>query len=158
MAGVITTPPPNPASAPRKPAAAEIRPTSACLLYTSPSNQAQLDEDDLDFGSGGVLVLPDQPGPTPHLAVAAGKVGTMYLMNQDDLGGYSPENNVLGSYSIGGCWCGPSYFVDADGVARVVSSGGTQVMVWKVLTSPSVALQQVAESGGCLLYTSQKQS
>ena len=39
------------------------------------SNRANLDQCDADFGSGGVMVLPDQPGPKPHLAVAAGKVG-----------------------------------------------------------------------------------
>ncbi len=116
-------------------------------LFT-PSNQAGLDGADNDFGAGGVLVLPDQPGSTPHLAVAAGKYGSMYLMNEDNLGGYSPTtNNVLGRYSIGGCWCGESYFVDpSDGSGRVVSSGDTQVMVWKVETSPKVTLSKVAES------------
>ncbi|HUO13475.1 MAG TPA: hypothetical protein VMX38_00700 [Verrucomicrobiae bacterium] len=116
-------------------------------LFT-PSNQANLDENDTDFGSGGVLVLPDQPGSTPHLSVAAGKFGSMYLMNTDNLGGYfTNKNNVLGTYSIGGCWCGQSYFVDADGAARVVSSGGTNVKIWKLSTSPKPALTRVASSG-----------
>jgi hypothetical protein len=118
-------------------------------LFT-PDNQSTLDENDEDFGSGGVLVLPDQPGSIPHLAVAAGKFGSMYLMNEDDLGGYSPhKNNVLGTYSIGGCWCGQSYFVDpADGAGRVVSSGGRSIIVWKVQTSPKVALSRVTSSPG----------
>jgi hypothetical protein len=60
------------------------------LSVFTPSNEATLDNQDGDFGSGGVLVLPDQPGSTPHLAVAAGKFGQMYLMNEDSLGGYSP--------------------------------------------------------------------
>jgi hypothetical protein len=116
-------------------------------LFT-PSDQSNLDQGDTDFGSGGVMVLPDQPGSLPHLAVAAGKDGAMYLMNEDNLGGYSSNtNNVLGTYYIGGCWCGPSYFVDPnDGLGRVVSSGGTQVSVWKVQTSPKVALKEVAGS------------
>jgi len=116
-------------------------------LFT-PDNQPTLDENDEDFGSGGVLVLPDQPGSIPHLAVAAGKYGSMYLMNEDNLGGYSPhKNNVLGAYSIGGCWCGQSYFVDpTDGVGRVVSSGGRSIMVWQVQTSPKVALKKVTVS------------
>jgi hypothetical protein len=121
--------------------------TNVLDLFT-PDNQVSLDQGDTDFGSGGVLVLPDQPGAMPHLAVAAGKYGTMFLMNEDNLGGYSPtKNNVLGSYSVGGCWCGESYYVDpTDGVGRVVSSGNSQVMVWKVETSPKVALKKVAES------------
>lgn len=113
-------------------------------LFT-PSNQGSLDQQDADFGSGGVLILPDQPGPAPHLAVATGKVGTMYLMNEDNLGGYSTlKNNVIATYTVGGCWCGQSYFVDpSDGLARVVSSGGRSVAVWKLQTSPKIALKKV---------------
>jgi hypothetical protein len=121
--------------------------TTVVDLFT-PDDQVGLDQGDVDFGSGGVLVLPDQPGSIPHLAVAAGKDGNMYLMNEDKLGGYSPtKNNVLGTYSMGGCWCGQSYYVDpADGLGRVVSSGGTKVQTWKVQTSPSVALTLLGTS------------
>ncbi len=120
--------------------------TTVIDLFT-PSNQANLDQWDADFGSGGLMVLPDQPGTKPHLAVAAGKVGTMFLLNVDHLGGYSTvKNNVLGAYPIGGCWCGQSYFVDADGAPRVVSSGGREVRVWKLTTSPKPALTRVAIS------------
>jgi hypothetical protein len=113
----------------------------------TPSNQSSLDQGDTDFGSGGVLVLPDQPGTMPHLAVAAGKFGSMYLMNADKLGGYNTTGNkVLGTYGAGSCWCGESYFVDADGAARVVSSGGKTVKVWKLATSPRPALTKVASS------------
>ena len=116
-------------------------------LFT-PSDWGYLDETDNDFGSGGVMVLPDQPGSTPHLAVAAGKDGNMYFMNEDDLGGYSAnKNNILGTYRIGGCWCGQSYFVDPnDGLARVVSSGGNVVDVWKLQTSPTPSLTNVAHA------------
>jgi len=120
--------------------------TTVLSLFT-PSNQAALDQSDADFGSGGVMTLPDQPGSTPHLAVAAGKYGSMYLMNADSLGGYSTtKNNVLGTYNVGACWCGPSYFMDADGAARVVSSGGGNVKVWKLATSPKPALTRVSIS------------
>ena len=92
-------------------------------------------------------MLPDQPGSIPHLAVAAGKFGTMYLMNEDHLGGYSPtKNNVLGVYGAGSCWCGQSYFMDADGAARVVSSGGSTVKIWKLATSPKPSLSKFAVS------------
>jgi hypothetical protein len=123
--------------------------TTILDLFT-PDNQATLDKHDGDFGSGGVLVLPDQPGSIPHLAVAAGKNGNMYLMNEDHLGGYSPtQNNVLGTYPVGGCWCGESYFVDpTDGSGRVVTSGGRKAVVWKVQTAPTVALTRVAASAG----------
>lgn len=121
--------------------------TTVLDLFT-PMNQAHLDEQDADFGSGGVLVLPDQPGAYPHLAVAAGKVGVMFLMNEDHLGGYSPTtNNVFASHNIANCWCGESYYVDpSDGVARVVSSGGSKARVWKLQTSPTPALTNVTSS------------
>jgi hypothetical protein len=133
--------------------------TTVLDLFT-PDNVGDMDEHDLDFGSGGVMVLPDQPGSIPHLAVAAGKVGSMFLMNEDNLGGYSTQsNNVLGTYTINDCWCGPSYFVDPkDGAARVVSSGGSSVRVWKVLTSPTPSLIQVTsaplKSAGSGFFTS----
>jgi hypothetical protein len=69
-------------------------------------------------------------------------------MNEDSLGGFSTlGNNVLGTYTIDPCWCGESYFVDPkDGLARVVSSGGTRVTVWKVLTSPVPSLATATNS------------
>lgn len=120
---------------------------STVLDLFTPADQATLDADDEDFGSGGLLVLPDQPGSIPHLAVAAGKDGEMYLMNEDNLGGYSTrKNNVLGAYPIGGCWCGQSYFANpSDGAGRVVSSGGNNIMLWKVVTSPTAQLSKVAQ-------------
>jgi hypothetical protein len=120
--------------------------TTVLDLFT-PRNQAQLDQADADFGSGGALVLPDQPGSIPHLVVAAGKVGTMFLMNGDHLGGYSTlKNNVLGSYVVGSCWCGQSYFVDTDGVARIVTSGGRTIKVWQLATSPAPSLTNTVNS------------
>ncbi len=119
--------------------------TSVVDLFT-PSNQSSLDQGDTDFGSGGAMILPDQPGLRPHLAVATGKDGHMYFLNEDKLGGYSPsKNHVLGTLNVGGCWCGQSYFVDpTDGLARVVSSGGNRVEVWKLQTSPNPKLTGVA--------------
>ncbi len=121
--------------------------TTVLDLFT-PKNQAVLEQTDADFGSGGVMVLPDQTGSIPRLAVAAGKVGSMFLMNEDNLGGYSTtHNNVLGGYNVGNCWCGPSYFVDPDGAGRVVSSGGKTIKVWKLQTSSKPSLTNVTSSG-----------
>ncbi|MGO9646756.1 MAG: hypothetical protein ACLPOO_01750 [Terriglobales bacterium] len=121
--------------------------TQVLDLFT-PSDESSLDQSDEDFGSGGALLLPPQRGSTPNLVVAAGKEGNMFLMNRDDLGGFSvTNNNVLGTFYIGGCWCGQSFFVDpSDLDARVVSSGGNTVSIWKVQTSPSVTLINTANS------------
>jgi outer membrane protein assembly factor BamB len=103
----------------------------------------RLESRDNDFGSGGVLLIPgDQPGQIKHLAVAAGKAGQMYLLNRDDLGKYDAggKNHVLDVVDIGRCWCGQSYFVGADDVGRIVSSGGSNVIVWRLETSPAPKL------------------
>ncbi len=123
-------------------------------LFT-PSNENSLDAVDDDLSAGGVLLLPPQPGPFPDLAVIAGKIGTMYLLNRDNLGGFTPggPDKVLDTKTIAPCWCGPSYFTGSDGIGRVVSSGCSgctpiggatlaQITVWKVQTSPTVALVQ----------------
>jgi len=61
------------------------------LDYFTPYNQLQLSQQDLDLGSSGPLILPDQPGLYPHELVAGGKQGTLYLVNRDDLGKYSSD-------------------------------------------------------------------
>jgi outer membrane protein assembly factor BamB len=107
--------------------------------YFTPHNRDELDAGDMDFGSGGVMVLPEQEGPVPRLATAAGKDGTLYLLDRDHMGGFTPNgpDKVVGKYAIGGCFCVQSYFVGQDGTPRIVTSGGTTIMVWKIVTSPS---------------------
>ena len=113
-------------------------------LFT-PANAFPLDQADADYGSGGVLVLPDQPGNMPHIAVAAGKDGRLFILNRDNMGGFH-NPDIPKHVAVGGSWTGPSYFKGSDGVARVVSSGGTQANTWKVKTALSPALQHEATS------------
>jgi hypothetical protein len=58
------------------------------LDYFSPHDQATMNANDLDLGSGGTILLPDQTGAHPHLALAAGKNGTIYLVDRDNMGHY----------------------------------------------------------------------
>jgi hypothetical protein len=64
--------------------------------YFTPWNQAILDARDLDQGSGGVLLLPDSVGSAadPHLLLQVGKTGTIYLMDQDNLGEYQTGGSM----------------------------------------------------------------
>src|SRR5207248_3940922 len=43
--------------------------------YFTPFNQEQLNDNDLDLGSLGPLLLPDQPGAHPHLLLTSDKAG-----------------------------------------------------------------------------------
>ena len=61
--------------------------------YFTPANQSYLNEIDGDLGSGGVVLLPPQPGTSVPLLVESGKEGTIYLANRALLGGYSPTSN-----------------------------------------------------------------
>jgi hypothetical protein len=54
--------------------------------YFTPFNQEKLNDADLDLGSGGPILLPDQPGPHPHLVIVAGKGGTIYVVDRDNMG------------------------------------------------------------------------
>jgi hypothetical protein len=121
--------------------------------FFTPANHSLLDDGDTDFGAGGVLLLPDQAGGYPHLAVAAGKGDSMYLLNRDNLGGLGAHSPTIRSYPNGGCWCGESYFNGSDGAARVVASTGQNVAVWKVTTQPAPKLVQ--ESSGPTLASGQ---
>jgi hypothetical protein len=61
------------------------------------NGQAVDNNTDGDVGAGGVLILPTQTtGTYPHLLVQAGKAGTIYLLNRDNLGGY----NVVGDQAV----------------------------------------------------------
>ena len=119
---------------------------STVLSLFTPSDQASLEAADNDYGSGGALLLPDLSGTTPHLTAAAGKDGRMFILNRDSLGGYTPggPDKFVGKVDIGACWCGPSYF-SHDG-PRIVSSGGTNVNLWKVQTTPSFSITNEGSS------------
>ena len=65
--------------------------------FFMPSNYVSLNDTDTDLGSLTPIVLPDQPGTaTPHLALAAGKEGVVYLVNRDNMGGVAKGDGVSG--------------------------------------------------------------
>jgi hypothetical protein len=58
--------------------------------YWAPTNWLDLDNNDLDLGGSGPLLV-DVPGATPsQLVVALGKDGNAYLLNRSNLGGITP--------------------------------------------------------------------
>ena len=72
--------------------------------YFTPYNVAALDAADEDFGSGAPVVLPDSAGIAnhPHLMVAAGKQGKIYLIDRDNMGKFNPNgDNVINAVPNG---------------------------------------------------------
>jgi hypothetical protein len=65
--------------------------------YFTPYNQATLALNDTDLGSSGLILLPDQPGPYPHLLVGGGKEGKVYLINRDAFASNNNHFNATGT-------------------------------------------------------------
>ncbi len=55
--------------------------------FFSPANAPKLDAGDMDFGAGGPVGLPFGTSTYPDIVAQAGKYGTIYLLNRNDLGG-----------------------------------------------------------------------
>jgi hypothetical protein len=76
----------------------ELTPSLAVSDYFTPNNQNIMATADHDLGSGGLLNISDLPGlprGVRHVLVGGGKLGTLYVMNQAQLGGYGLTDNVL---------------------------------------------------------------
>jgi hypothetical protein len=78
----------------------------------TPFDTHTLNSTDIDQGSGGVLLLPDQPGSHVHELIQVGKNGRIELLDRDNMGGYnSNSNNVVQEISLGyGLWATPAYW------------------------------------------------
>jgi hypothetical protein len=70
--------------------------------WFTPADQATLEGNDADFGSGGAAILVDQPSsPVPHLVIGGGKEGNLFLLNRDNLGKNNSSNQVVQTLSFG---------------------------------------------------------
>ena len=103
--------------------------------FFSPFNQAFLEEEDLDLGSTAALLLPDQPGPHPHLVLGGSKEGKLYLVDRDNMGHFrsTDDNQIvqsffvspLGIFSTPAFWENNIYFAGrADVLKAFRLSGG----------------------------------
>jgi hypothetical protein len=79
----------------------KINPSATVLDYFSPYVQATLDAGDLDLGSGGVLLLPDQTGAHEYEMVSAGKGGAIYLVDRNDMGHYNTSGDQIVQSIVG---------------------------------------------------------
>jgi len=106
--------------------------TMSIATSFTPLNELLLDDDDLDMGSGGNLLLPDQPGPNPHLMLGAGKVGTLYLVNRDSMGGFNASQDQMVQElagEISGMYSTPAYW------QGTVPGVGLQNMIYTIAVS-----------------------
>ena len=82
--------------------------------YFTPYNEEFLSQKDLDLSSTGPIVLPDQDGPTPHIVVAGGKQGTIYVLNRDNMGKFDPDGDgqIVQElpFAVGSLFDSPTYW------------------------------------------------
>ncbi len=129
-----------------------LRMTSSLAItdYFTPEDQDQLLMDDHDVGGGGVLILPDQPGAIPHLATIAGLEGTIYLLNRDNMGHYTPggPDAVLQELTtaLGTLRGGPAYYAGPTGTFLYYCGNGNPLMAFQLQTSPTPQLGLAGQS------------
>ncbi|HYL26779.1 MAG TPA: pyrrolo-quinoline quinone [Candidatus Nitrosotalea sp.] len=91
--------------------------------YFAPYNQRRMSRRDLDLSSGGVMLLPDHSSPHSREAITGGKQGALFVLDRDDMGGFSPSQNrvvqQLDANLHGGYYSSPAYFDGAVYIAGV---------------------------------------
>jgi len=107
----------------------KLSPSLGVEDYFTPYNHLTLDTTDYDLGSSGPLLLPDQSGPYPHLLIADGKPGEIYLVNRDDMGHFHAGDDSQIVQSILDAtfrvmtsptyWNGNVYFTDQNNALRL---------------------------------------
>jgi hypothetical protein len=100
--------------------------------FFAPFDAVQLDTWDADFASGGITGLNAQyfgTAAVPHLAVAVGKDGYVYLLDRDELGGFQQGAGAadkvvqrIGPY--GGVWSRPGVWPGDGGWVYIPTASG----------------------------------
>ncbi len=96
----------------RAESALKLTPSGSSLhvaSYFTPYNYQYLNNNDLDYGGMGSLLIPNS-----SYYVTGDKNGVLYLLNRDDMGGYLPSSNhvqqVLPLSSRSEMHCQPAYY------------------------------------------------
>ena len=117
---------------------------SRVITSFTPAAYQSLNNGDVDFGSGGVMVVPFLKGQTaPPMAVAMGKSSVLYLLNRNNLGGL--KNNDAGALQAqngggGGLWGGPAFYNGPKGPTVYTQTNGDVLRAWSVATGSAPSL------------------
>ncbi len=130
--------------------------TLAVKDYFSPDDNYTLAVNDVDLGSGGVILV---PGSTtyPHEVLGGGKDGNIFVVNRDSMGGFNDTtNNVLQTVHTGTqqydnifdtpvYWNGSVYYHCSHDVLRTFS--------WTAGADAGTQLSAQSTSAGANTYT-----
>ncbi len=116
--------------------------------YFTPFNEGDLDAVDKDFGSAAPLILPDQPGSHPHVVIASGKEGTIYVIDRDDMGHFragsdtqivqSVRSAVGSTFGMPAYWNGGLFYSGVDDVLKAFAVSNGLVSTTPVAQSADV--------------------
>jgi hypothetical protein len=100
---------------------------SAADSFT-PWNQAILNLPQRHFGSTGVLLLPDSLGSSahPNLALAGNELGNLYLVDRNNVGGFSSTpgvDNIVQTLSLSGSHFGTPAYWAANNTVYLAAAG-----------------------------------
>ena len=112
-----------------------VPPDDGPILYPIdffiPADAQSLNVQDGDVGSGGPVALPASMGTSadPHVLLEVGKQGTLYVLNQDNLGGYEQgpaqtDDSLAQVSASGGVWSKPAVWPGDGGYVYVPAAGG----------------------------------
>jgi hypothetical protein len=124
--------------------------------YFTPMDQGCRWNRDMDLGSSGPLLLPPQNGSVPNEVVASGKGGEpcdlslsahIYILNQDNLGKYSPTSDQVVEELQGapeGYWSSPAFWQGPTNAYIYYSGSGAKDGVGDYLKMYEVTNGQVS--------------
>ena len=128
--------------------------------YFEMDNELVENDEDLDFGSGGTMLLPDLSdgsGHTMHLAVGAGKDSNLYVVNRDSMGKFSENNSNIYQELVGvlpgGVWAMPAYFNNTVYYGSV----GSPIQAFTI-TNAKLSTNAIAQSANSFGYPGATQS
>jgi hypothetical protein len=105
----------------------------AILDYFTPRDQEHMADTDMDLGSAGPVLLPDQPGPHRHLLLQPSKDKRIFVIDRDAMGKFHPDSDAIvqtqpvsgGGFGSMAYWNGRAYYAGEDDALReyVVTHG-----------------------------------
>ena len=142
----------------------DVGPILRPVDFFIPADAQSLNNQDGDLGAGGPVSLPASMGTNsePNAMLVVGKQGTLYVLNQNNLGGFEQGTNPSGSDDVpsevsasGGVWSKPAVwptnvidggyvYVPTAGTGGFATNGGSLDVFQETVTNTNEVSFQLA--------------